>query len=102
MDGRNPAPPWMVETLTKSWDNNWCRISLAHPQYVELPSKVRPCMGFLQIQDDLLGPGPYLGEGMVKFRGSRLRGFLRAETRTSMSFSQRLVKVASINGKCIH
>jgi hypothetical protein len=30
VDGRNPAPPWMIETQAKSWDKspiNWCRIS---------------------------------------------------------------------------
>ena len=39
---RNPAPPWMVETLQIyngiNMDKpsiNWCRISLAHPQFLK-------------------------------------------------------------------
>ena len=42
VDGRNPAPPWMVETLLKIFKNginmdkpsiNWCGISQPHPPY---------------------------------------------------------------------
>jgi len=54
--------------------------------YVKLPEG----MGFLQIQDDLLGPGPYLGKGMVKDLGDP----------GGSGFSP--CQVASINGKCIH